>query len=138
MENLKKTLVMFGLITGFILAVNLSAAAQTTRISFAKGASEKTISVTIPANGTKRFVLSVGLKQAININALTNQNLLDLSFKLLNAVRADKFEDFEGGLTVLTGGKGDYGFSVSNNGKKSRTFNMKVRVGNASEYEGGQ
>ena len=138
MKNLKKTFLMFVLMTGFILAVNLSATAQSTRISFAKGASEKTISVTIPANGKKKFILSVGLNQAINVNALTNQNLSELSFNLMNSVRADKFEDYEGGLTVLTGGKGDYGFSVSNNSKKSRTFNMKVRVGNASEYEGGQ
>lgn len=136
MKNLKKNLVMFGLITGFILAVNLLATAQT-RISFAKGASEKTISVTIPANGEKSFVLAVNKKQAINVNALAKQNLLELSFSLVNAGRSDNFEDYEGGLTVLTGRKGDYVFSVRNNSKKSRTFNMKVRAGAASEYEGG-
>jgi hypothetical protein len=136
MKNLKKNLVMFGLITGFILAVNLSATAQT-RISFAKGASEKTISVTIPANGKKSFVLAVNKKQAINVNALTKGNLLELSFSLVNAGRSDNFEDYEGGLTVLTGRKGDYVFSVLNNSKKSRTLKMKVRVGAASEYEGG-
>jgi len=138
MKNLKKTLVMFGLITGFILAVNLSATAQAERISFAKGKSEKTISVTLPPKGTKKFVLSVGLKQAINVNLLTNQNVLELPFSLLNAGRADHFEDYGGGLTVLTGRKGDYTFSVLNNSKKSRTFKMKVRVGVADEYEGGQ
>lgn len=136
MKNLKKTLAMFGLITGFILAVNLSATAQT-RISFAKGASEKTITVTIPANGEKSFVLAVNKKQAINVNALTKQNLLALSFSLVNADESDNFEDYEGGLTVLTGRKGNYIFSVLNNGKKSRTFKMKIRVGPASEYEGG-
>lgn len=127
---------MFGLFTGFILAVNLSAAAQT-RISFAKGASEKTISLTIPAGTEKSFVLAVNKKQAINVNALTKQNLLSLSFSLENAVKADNFEDYAGGLTVLTGRKGDYVFSVRNNGKKSRTFKMKVRVGDAGEYDGG-
>lgn len=129
---------MFGLITGFILAVNLSAMAQAERISFAKGTSEKTISVSLPPNGKKSFVLSVGLKQAINVNLLTNQVASDLSFKLLNAGKADKFEDYGGGLTVLTGRKGDYIFSVSNNTNKSVPFRIKVRVGKASEYEGGQ
>lgn len=65
MENLKKAFVMFVLMTGFILAVNLSAAAQAERISFAKGKSEKMISVAIPPKGKKTFVLSVGLNQAI-------------------------------------------------------------------------
>ncbi len=138
MKNLKKIFLMFVLMTGFILAVNLSATAQSTRISFAKGASEKTISVSLPPNGKKSFVLSVGLKQAINVNSLTKQSVSDLSFKLLNASKADKFEDYEGGLTVLTGKKGDYIFSVSNNTNKSVPFRIKVRVGNASEYEGGQ
>lgn len=133
---MKKTLAMFGLITGFILAVNLSAAAQT-RISFAKGASEKTISVTIPANGKRSYVLRVSKNQAINVNALTNKNLIELSFELVNPVRSDNWEDYAGGLTVLTGRKGDYVFTVRNNGKKARTFRMKARVGNAGEYEGG-
>ena len=136
MKNLKKTLITFGLITAFVLAVNLPATAQT-RISFAKGASEKTISVTIPANGEKSFVLAVNKKQAINVNALIKQNLLELSFELVNADRSDNFEDYAGGLTVLTGRKGDYIFSVRNNSKKSRTFSMKTRVGSASEYDGG-
>ena len=127
---------MFGLITAFILALNLPATAQT-RISFAKGASEKTITVTIPANGEKSFVLTVNKNQAINVNALTKQNLLELSFSLENAGRSDNWEDYAGGLTVLTGRKGDYIFSVRNNGKKSRTFKMKARVGPAREYDGG-
>ena len=137
LKNLKKTFVMFGLITGFILAVNLSATAQT-RISFAKGKSEKTISVSLPPNGKKSFVLSVGLNQAINVNVLTKQALSDLSFNLLKASKADKFEDYGGGLTVLTGRKGDYIFSVSNTTNKSVPFRIKVSVGNASEYQGGQ
>ncbi len=135
---MKKNLVMFGLITGFILAVNLSAMAQANRISFAKGTSEKTISVTLPPKGKKTFILSVGLKQAINVTLLNENVSSDLSFNLLNASRADKFEDYEGGLTVLTGGKGDYAFSVSNNKNFSVAFKIKVRVGKASEYEGGQ
>ena len=134
---MKKTLVMFGLITGFILAVNLSATAQT-RIAFAKGASEKTITVTIPAKGRQSFVLLVSKNQAINVNAMINRDVTDLGFSLVNGGRSDKFEDFEGGLSVLTGRKGDYIFSIYNNSKKSRTFKMKVRVGAASEYEGGQ
>ena len=89
-------------------------------------------------NGKKSFVLSVGLKQAINVNSLTSQSVLDLSFNLLNAARAEKFEDYEGGLTVLTGRKGDYIFSVSNTTNKSVPFRIKVSVGNASEYQGGQ
>lgn len=137
MKNLKKTFLMFVLMTGFILAVNLSATAQQ-RISFAKGASGKTISVSLPPNSKKSFVLSVGIKQAINVNLLTKQALSDLSFNLLKANKADKFEDYGGGLTVLTGRKGDYIFSVSNNTNKSVPFRIKVRVGNASEYEGGQ
>ena len=78
MKNLKKTFLMFVLMTGFILAVNLSATAQQ-RISFAKDKSEKMISVSLPPNGKKSFVLSVGIKQAINVNSLTKQSLSDLS-----------------------------------------------------------
>ena len=138
MKNLKKTLVLFGLITGFILAVNLSAKAQDSRISFAKGASEKTISVTLTPKGKRTFVLSVGLKQSINITLLNENVSSELSFKLLNAGKADKFEDYQGGLTILTGRKGDYIFSVTHSKNNSVAFRIKVRVGDASEYEGGQ
>lgn len=136
MKNLKKNLSIFGLITGFILAVNLSAAAQT-RISFARGASEKTITVILPADGEKSYVLAVNKKQAINVNTTPAQDIGVLSFELVNAGKSDNFEDWENGLTVLTGRKGDYIFSVSNTSKKSRTLKMKVRVGVASEYDGG-
>ena len=133
---MKKTLTIFSLIIGFVLAANLSATAQT-RISFAKGTSEKTISVTVPANGEKSFVLAVNKNQAINVNLLTSQGF-SVSVNLTNGVEGkDNWEDYEGGLTVLTGRKGDYVFSLNNNSKKSRTFKMKVRVGSADEYEGG-
>ncbi len=122
----------------FAAVKNLTAAAQT-RISFAKGASEKTISVTLAAGASKSFVLAVNKKQAINANALIkSDDLILFSFDLENANDSiDNWEDYEGGLTVLTGRKGDYIFSVKNNTKKSRTFQMKVRVGPAGEYDGG-
>ncbi len=130
---------VFSLITGFILAANLSATAQT-RISYAKGTSEKTITVTIPANGKKNFVLAVNKNQAINANALlqNSDDLIFIGFNLDSAKESvDKWQDYEGGLTVLTGRKGDYIFSVINNTKKTMTFKMKIRVGGASEYDGG-
>ena len=122
----------------FAAVKNLTATAQT-RISFAKGASEKTITVTLAAGASKSFVLAVNKKQAINANALIkSDDLILFSFGLENVNSSiDNWEDYEGGLTVLTGRKGDYIFSVTNNTKKARTFKMKVRVGAASEYDGG-
>ena len=116
-----------------------SSSVAQTRISFAKGASEKTISVTLAAGASKSFVLAVDKKQSINANALIkSDDLILFSFGLENANDSiDNWEDYEGGLTVLTGKKGDYIFSVTNNTEKPRTFQMKVRVGPAGEYDGG-
>ncbi|MBS1792657.1 MAG: hypothetical protein JSS81_02315 [Acidobacteria bacterium] len=120
-----------------VLLLGAFKAGAQTRISFAKGTSEKTVSVTLPAKGERSFVLAVDKNQALIVEILGDLGLA-VSVNLVNGRDGvDNWLDAEGGLEVLTGRKGDYIFSISNNSARKRTVKIRVRVGFASEYGGG-
>ena len=132
---MKKAFILFTFLCVAVLATETKAQ---TRVTFARGASEKIVTVTIPARGERSFVLGANRKQAITVSDLSRHGL-SVSFNLANGDDGvDNWMDYEGGLEVLTGRRGDYVFTVSNGSNRARTVRMKVRVGRAKEYQGGQ
>lgn len=124
-----------------------SQAHSQTKIIFAKGASSKTMTVTIPAGGEKSFSLQVRKSQVININVEGDINVSKktefpvISINLVNGDdEVDNSQDGEAYLSVFTGRSGNYIFSVANSDKKrARTFTMKVFVSNNREdFLGGE
>ena len=118
-----------------------------TKIVFGKGASSKTMTVTIPAKSEKSFSVQVGAEQVINIEVSGDVNVSKttefpvISINLTNGVEdVDSWQDGEGYLSILTGKKGTYIFSVANSDKKrARTFTMQIVVTNdRNDFEGGE
>lgn len=118
-----------------------------TKIFFAKGASSKTMTVTIPASGEKTFSVQVRKNQVVNINISGDINISKtdefpvISVNLTNGKEGvDNWQDGEGYLSILTGKNGTYVFSVANSDKKrARTFILKVSITDDREdYEGGE
>ncbi|HRH42113.1 MAG TPA: hypothetical protein PKY82_10745 [Pyrinomonadaceae bacterium] len=140
---MKKIFILFTLIIGFGFTVN----AQTpTVIQFAKGASSKTMTVTIKPNSETKYSITVKKGQVINIGvsgdigvSKTNDFPV-IHTNLDNGVDdVDNWQDGEGYLSILAGKNGKYIFTVSNSDKKrARTFKMEVKVSNnKDDYEGG-
>jgi hypothetical protein len=127
---MKKLLVLSSLIFGLFF---VSEARAQTPIVFERGRSAKTITVTIPANGTRSFSLAVNRNQVINVDVPGN-----VAVNLTNGSSADNWQDGEGYLSVLTGRKAAYVFSVSNPSRRARTITMRVGVtSNRDDYRGG-
>lgn len=129
---------------GLTLVFNSDLNAQT-KVVFAKGASSKVLTITIPANGEKSFSVQVRKSQVINVGisgdisvSKTNEFPV-IGLNLLNGEDGvDNWQDGEGYLSILTGTDGNFIFSVSNSSKRARTFKMKVSVtNNQDDYMGG-
>lgn len=142
-NNMKNLYLLIGFICFvFVFGTNINAQTQ---VSFAKGASSKTLTVTVPANGEKSFAVLVKKNQVINVTISGDINLSKANQFPVIAVNltngedgVDNWQDGEGYLSVLTGTDGNFIFSVSNSSKRARTFKMKVAVTNDSDdYLGG-
>lgn len=127
--------------------VFVSEANAQTKIVFAKGASSKTMSVTIPAKGEKTFSVQVKEGQVINIGVSGDINVSKttefpvISVNLTNGEEGvDNSQDGEGYLSILAGKNGTYVFSVANSDKKrARTFKMEVKVtSDRADFAGGE
>ena len=128
---MKKVLIVLSLIFGLFMVAETKAQ---TPIVFGKGASSKTVTVTIPAGGSKEFSIAVNRNQVINVDLPGS-----VSVNLSNGRDGvDNWQDGEGYLSVLTGRKGVYVFSVDNSGRRARTLTMRVSVtSNSGDYRGG-
>lgn len=143
---MKKLSVIFSLIFGLILTA--AAHAQTaTPVTFTKGASEKTMTITVKAGGTSNYSLAVKKDQVINVGIEGDVNVSKttefpvISLNLANAVEdVDRTQDGEGYLSVLTGRNGKYIVSVFNSDKKrARTFTIKFKVtDDKDDFAGGE
>lgn len=139
---MRKLFVLSGLIIGLLFSANTYAQ---TKISFAKGASSKTITVIIPAKSEKSFSVQVRKNQVINASvsgdvALSKTNKMSVvSLNLTNSEDGvDNWQDGEGFLSILAGTSAEYIFSVANSSSRARTFKMKVAVtDNRDDYLGG-
>lgn len=139
---MKKAVILLSLMFGLFFAAETNAQ---TKIVFAKGASSKTITVTIPAKSEKLFSLIVKENQVINVGitgdifvSKTNQFPV-ISLNSTNAEEGvDRTQDGEGYLSILAGRNGTFIFNVSNSSNRARTFKMKVSVTNdLNDFAGG-
>ncbi|MCD9189438.1 MAG: hypothetical protein LUM44_23705 [Pyrinomonadaceae bacterium] len=144
MKNMNKLFIFLVLAAAFVFAGQANAQ---TRIVFAKGASSKTLTVTVPANGEKSFSVQVKEGQVINIGVSGDINVSKttefpvISVNLTNGEEGvDNSQDGEGYLSILAGRSGNYVFSVANSDKKrARTFKMEVKVTNdRADFAGGE
>jgi hypothetical protein len=140
---MKKLFILLSLVIGLTLVSETNAQ---TKIVFGKGASSKTMTITVPANSEKSFSVQVSAEQVINIEVsgdigVSKTNSFPvISINLTNGEEGiDRTQDGEGYLSILTGTSGSYVFSVSNSSKRARTFTMKVAVTNdKADFEGGE
>lgn len=141
---MKKLFILLMLAVAFVFVEQTNAQ---TKVVFAKGASTKTMTVTLPAKGEKTFsvqvkegqVINVGVSGDINVSKTTEFPVIYLG--LTNGDdEVDRTQDGEGYLSILTGKNGIYVFSVTNSDKKrARTFKMEVKVTNdRADFAGGE
>lgn len=144
---MKKLFIVLSICAGILFFGSVETNAQTTKIMFAKGASSKTLTVTIPAGKAKSFSIQVRENQVINIAVSGDINVSKttefpvISVNLTNGEEGvDNWQDGEGYLSILAGKNGNYIFSVANSDKKrARTFSMKVAVTNdRADFAGGE
>lgn len=118
-----------------------------TKVVFARGASSKTLTVTIPAKGEKSFSVQVKEGQVINVGVSGDINISKkeefpvIYLGLTNGEDGvDQTQDGEGYLSILAGKNGTYVFNVTNSDKKrARTFKMKVKVtSDRADFAGGE
>jgi len=141
-KNMKKLFILMS------LAVSLFFVAETnaqTKIVFAKGASSKTMTITVPANSERLYSVAVRKDQVINIGAegdifvSKTEEFPVISLNLTNGEEdVDQTQDGEGYLSILTGRTATYIFNVSNSSNRVRTFTLKVSVTNdRADFAGG-
>lgn len=140
---MKKLSILFSLVVGLFL---VSGADAQTPINFAKGKSEKTMTVTVKPNGEKTYSIRVKKGQVINvgvsgdIGVSKTNDFPVVSTNLTNGKDGvDNWQDGEAYLSILAGRTGTYIVSVANSDtKRARTFKMEVKVSNnKDDYEGG-
>lgn len=143
---MKKLSILFSLLVGlfFVSAANAQTA---TPVTFAKGASEKSMTITVKAGGTNNYSLAVKIDQVINvgiegdINVSKTTEFPVISVNLANGIEdVDRSQDGEGYLSILTGRNGKYIVSVYNSDKKrARTFTIIFKVtDNKEDFLGGE
>lgn len=141
---MKKLSILLSLIICFVSA----AKAQTsTTISFAKGAVEKTMTITVKAGGTNKYSISVRKDQVINVGiegdimVSKTTEFPVISINSANAVEdVDRTQDGEGYLSILAGRNGKYIIDVFNSDRKrARTFTIKFKVtDDTADFAGGE
>lgn len=140
---MKKIFILFSLAFGLFF---VSTAKAQTVVAFEKGKSAKTMTITIPAKGTKAYSITVKKGQVINvevsgdIGVSKSNDFPVISTNLTNGKDGiDNWQDGEGYLSVLAGRNAAYIISVANSDKKrGRTFTLKISVSNnKDDYQGG-
>jgi hypothetical protein len=139
---MKKLFLVFSLAIAFIFVSNVNAQ---TPITFAKGKMKKTLTVTLKAGGSSKYVITVKKNQVINVGTSGNTGIEPNkdSFSVVNPSIAykegvDQTQDGEGYFSIYTGRSGKYIITVSNGAKQSRTFKLTVEVSNNKEdFQGG-
>lgn len=143
---MKKLSILFSLLIGLFF-ISTANAQTATPVTFAKGASEKMMKITVKAGGTNNYSLAVKKDQVINvgiegdINVSKTTEFPVISLNLANGVEdVDNSQDGEGYLSILAGRNGKYIVSVFNSDKKrARTFTITFKVtDNKADFLGGE
>ncbi|MFT3744613.1 MAG: hypothetical protein QM785_10020 [Pyrinomonadaceae bacterium] len=141
---MKNTIIIFAIAIGFVFASNTNAQTQ---VVFAKGTTEKTMTITVKPKDMNTYALNVKSGQVINVSvsgdiAISKTNEFPvIGLNLSNGVEdTDQWQDGEGYLSVLAGRDGKFVVSINNSDKKrSRTFKIKFSVtNNRDDYQGGE
>lgn len=134
----------------FAVATVAGSAADTsaqTPVVFAKGASAKTMTITVGPKDMNTYSISVREGQVINITvsgdiAISKTNEFPvIGLNLANGVEdVDQWQDGEGYLSVLAGQTKKYVVSINNSDRKrARKFTLKVSVSSdKADYMGGE
>lgn len=143
-NTMKSTLIIFAIAIGFVFASNTNAQTQ---VVFAKGTTEKTMTITVKPKDMNTYALNVKSGQVINVSvsgdisiSKTNEFPV-IGLNLTNGVEdVDNWQDGEGYLSVLAGRDGKFVVSINNSDKKrARTFKIKFSVtDNRDDYQGGE
>jgi hypothetical protein len=143
---MKKILLLMIFAVAIVAASAVAASAQTP-VVFAKGASSKTMTITVGPKDMKTYSISVREGQVINFTASgdiaiskTNEFPV-IGLNLANGVEnVDQWQDGEGYLSVLAGQTKKYVVSINNSDRKrARTFTIKVSVtDDKADYVGGE
>lgn len=142
-NTMKSTLIIFALAIGFAFAGVTNAQTQ---VAFAKGTTEKTMTITVKPKDMNTYALNVKSGQVINVSvsgdiAISKTNEFPvIGLNLANGEEGtDEWQDGEGYLSVLTGRDGKFVVSINNSDRKrARTFKVKFSVtNNREDYQGG-
>jgi hypothetical protein len=138
---MKKLLVLCSFAIAFLFVSNANAQ---TPITFAKGKTEKTMTITIKPKGENKYVITVKKGQVINVSTSGNVGLSKTnSWSVVNPSidykeGVDKTQDGEGYFSIYTGRNGKYIITVGSSAKESRTVKLKVEVSyNKEDFQGG-
>jgi hypothetical protein len=139
---MKKLFVLLSLTIGFLF---VSTANAQTPITFAKGKSKKTMTITMKAGGSNKYAITVKKNQVINVTTSGNTGIEPNkdSFSVVNPSidykeGVDRTQDGEGYFSIYTGRSGKYIITVSNGAKQSRTFKLTFEISNNKEdFQGG-
>lgn len=141
-----KLSILFSLIIGLVL-VSATNAQTPTIVSFAKGASEKVMKITVAAGKTNKYSITVKKDQVINVGVegdIMVSKTTEFPVIALNSANAvesvDRTQDGEGYLSILAGRNGKFIIDVFNTDKKrARTFTIKFKVTDDKEdFLGGE
>lgn len=139
---MKKLSILLGLTIAFLLVSNANAQ---TPITFAKGQTKKTMTVTLKAGASVKYAITVKKNQVINVGTSGNTGVTPNkdSFSVVNPSidyeeGVDRTQDGEGYFSIYTGRSGKYIITVKNGAKQSRTFKLEVEVSdNKEDFQGG-
>jgi hypothetical protein len=138
---MKKLLVLFSFAIAFLFVSNANAQ---TPITFAKGKTEKTMTITVKPKGENKYVITVKKGQVINVTTSGNVGLSKTnSWSVVNPSidykeGVDLTQDGERYFSIYTGRTGKYIITVGSSAKESRTVKLKVEVSNnKDDFQGG-
>ncbi len=139
---MKKLLVIFSFAIAFLFVSNVNAQ---TPITFAKGQTKKTMTITVKKGGEVKYAITVKKNQVVNVTTSGNTGITPNkdSFSVFNPSidykeDVDRTQDGEGYFSIYTGRSGKYIITVRNGAKQSRTFKLTVEVSdNKEDFQGG-
>ena len=139
---MKKLLVIFSFAIAFLFVSNANAQ---TPITFAKGQTKKTLTITVKKGGEVKFAITVKKNQVVNVTTSGNTGITPNkdSFSVVNPSidykdGVDRTQDGEGYFSIYTGRSGKYIITVANGAKQSRTVKLTVEVSdNKEDFQGG-
>jgi hypothetical protein len=141
---MRKLFILFSLVIGLCF---VSTANAQTPIVFGKVAKEKIITITVRANRTNKYSISLKKNQVVNmavegdIGVSRDNDFPVISLNLTNGIEnVDQSQDDEGTLSILAGRNGKFIISVFNSDKKrARTFRLKLVLSNdKAAFAGGE